>query len=96
MSASNNAGPPTSTTLGTAVAERFLQGQLVVQQCRWDVARHCGHAGDSGVVTTVPASDGSGVYTLGQASDGTHGSGTGAVGVTGYTFQAAGSPVPFP
>ena len=44
--------------------------------------------GDSGVVTTQPASDGSGVYTLGALST----SGTNAVGVTGYTFQASGSP----
>ena len=43
-------------------------------------------------VTTTPASDGSGIYTLGLANNGNTGSGTGAVGVTGYTFQASGSP----
>lgn len=86
VSATNNSGPP-SNPLGTAGANAFYRDSWWYNSSGGALQGVVDSAGDSGTVTTVPAGDGSGVYTFGAAN-----SGTTAVGSTGYTFQASGSP----
>jgi len=87
VSAVNNAGPP-SDPLGTAGANSFYRDTWWYNSANGTLQGVIDSAGDAGIVTTNPAGDGSGVYTMGSFPT----SGTNAVGTTGYTFFSSGSP----
>jgi len=86
-SATVNGGPP-SDPLGAAGANAFYRDSWWYNTAAGTLTGIVDSAGDPGVVTTNPAGDGSGVYTMGSFPT----SGTNAVGTTGYTFFSSGSP----
>ena len=90
-SAVTNGGPP-DPIVGTAGNNAFYRDTWWYNSAGGALQGVVDSAGDSGTVTTVPAGDGSGVYTVGFGGAHNANSGTNALGVTGYTFQPSGSP----
>jgi hypothetical protein len=81
-SATTNVGPPTNATLGTSGVNALYKDSWWYQGSGGVLTGVIDSAGDSGTVTTTPATDGSGVYTLGPTAN---------VGTTGFLFQSEGT-----
>ncbi|HEY1601405.1 MAG TPA: choice-of-anchor tandem repeat GloVer-containing protein [Pirellulales bacterium] len=77
-SVATNGGPPTNATLGTAGVRALYQDSWFYSSGTGTLMGAIDSNGDDGVVTTNPAADGSGVYTLGPTNN---------VGATGYLFR---------
>jgi len=90
-SAINNGGPP-AFSLGNTGNNAFFRDTWWYNTAGGTLTGINDSNGDTGTVTTTPAGDGSGVYTLGFGGAQNAVSGTNAVGQTGYAFQASGSP----
>ena len=68
-SAGNNGGPP-SVNLGNLGNNAFYNDSWWYSSSTGTLQGAVDNAGDAGTVTTIPASDGSGVYTLGARAAG--------------------------
>jgi uncharacterized repeat protein (TIGR03803 family) len=74
----NNGGPPTNAALGANGIKALYQDSWWYSSGTGTLTGAVDSNGDTGVVTTNPAADGSGVYTIGPTNN---------VGVTGELFR---------
>jgi len=82
-SAGNNGGPPSPNLGSVNGAHALYNDSWWYNGAGGSLQGVIDSAGDPGTVTTNPATDGSGVYTVGPTFN---------VGSTGYIFQAEGTP----
>jgi PEP-CTERM motif len=85
QSAEFNSGPPSANLLTSAANNAFYRDSWWYNSPTGTLQGVVDSNGDLGTVTANPASDGSGIYTLGSGATGTR-----AVRTTGYTWTPAG------